>query len=136
MDAIEALKTRRCIRVYTNQSVPREVVEDIVDCGRLAATARNGQPWEFVVITDPKRRRSIAQKTDFGRFIANAPVCVVVLCQDSKYYLEDGCCASHNISWPPAPTDSAHAGWLVTRGRTPTRFAGRSERRIVTNWSA
>jgi hypothetical protein len=24
----------------------------------------------------------------------------------------------------------------VTRGRTPTRFAGRSERRIVTNWSA
>jgi nitroreductase len=97
MDAIEALKTRRCIRVYTNQSVPREVIEDIIDCGRLAATARNGQPWEFVVITDPKRRRSIAGKTDFGRFIADAPVCVVVLCKDSKYYLEDGSCASHNL---------------------------------------
>jgi nitroreductase len=97
MDAIEALKTRRCIRVYTDQSVPRETIEDIIDCGRLAATARNDQPWEFVVVTDPKRRRSIAEKTDFGRFIAKAPVCVVVLCKDTEYYLEDGSCASHNI---------------------------------------
>jgi nitroreductase len=97
MDAIDALKTRRCIRAYTDQSVPREIIEDIIDCGRLAATARNAQPWEFVVVTDPKRRRSIAQKTDYGRFIAHASVCVVVLCKDTKYYLEDGSCASHNM---------------------------------------
>jgi len=51
MEAIEALKTRRCVRVYTGQSVPREVIEDIIDCARLAPTARNEQPWEFVVVT-------------------------------------------------------------------------------------
>jgi nitroreductase len=97
MDAIEALKTRRCIRAYTEQPVPREVVEDIIDCGRLAATACNEQPWEFVVIDSPQRLRDIAQITDYGRFIATAGVCVIVLCKDTKYYLEDGSSATQNI---------------------------------------
>ncbi len=34
--------------------MPRETVEDLVDCGRLAATAINIQPWEFVAVTDPE----------------------------------------------------------------------------------
>jgi nitroreductase len=97
MDTIEALKTRRCIRMYTEQKVPREILEDIIDCGRLAATARNEQPWEFVVVTDPERRRGIAQKTDYGKFIARASACVLVLCKDTKYYLEDGSTASQNM---------------------------------------
>jgi nitroreductase len=97
MDAIEAIKTRRCIRAYTEQSVARGIIVDVIDCGRLAATARNEQPWEFVVLTDPNQLRSIANKTDYGRFIAQAPVCILVLCKDSKYYLEDGSAATQNI---------------------------------------
>jgi nitroreductase len=97
MDCIEALKTRRSIRAYTGEPVSREAIQDIIDCGRLAATARNVQPWEFVVVTDPRMLRAIAAAADFGSFIAQAAVCVVVLCQDTKYYLEDGCNASQNI---------------------------------------
>jgi nitroreductase len=97
MDAIEALKTRRAIRVYKREPVPRKIIEDIVDCGRLAATAINIQPCEFVVVTDPETRSRIAKTTDYGKFIADAPVCVVVLCRDTKYYLEDGSAATENI---------------------------------------
>jgi nitroreductase len=97
MDAIEVLKTRRSVRAYTREPVPRTVVEDIVDCGRLAATAVNIQPWEFVVVTKPGMLRNIAQTTDYGKFIADAAVCVVVLCRDTKYYLEDGSAATENI---------------------------------------
>ena len=97
MDAIEALKTRRAVRTYTNESVPRKIIEDIVDCGRLAATAINIQPWEFVVVLDPELRRRIAETTDHGKFIADAAVCVVVLCSNTQYYLEDGSAATENI---------------------------------------
>jgi nitroreductase len=97
MDAIEVLKTRRSVRAYTSQPVPRKIIEDLVDCGRLAATAINIQPWEFVVVTDRKVLRSIAQTTDHGKFIADAPLCVLVLCRDTKYYLEDGSAATENI---------------------------------------
>jgi nitroreductase len=46
MDAIEALKTRRSVRRYEAKPVAREALEDIVDCGHLAATARGEEPWE------------------------------------------------------------------------------------------
>jgi len=74
-----------------------ETIEDIVDCGRLAATAINIQPWEFVAVTDSNERKRIADTTDHGPFIAEAPVCIVVLANDSKYYLEDGSAATQNI---------------------------------------
>ena len=97
MDAIEVLKTRRSVRAYTRAPVPRKIIEDIVDCGRLAPTANNVQPWEFVVVTDPELLRRIAVITDYGKFIADAPVCVVVLSKETKYYLEDGSAATENI---------------------------------------
>jgi nitroreductase len=91
------LKTRRSVRAYTRAPVPRKIIEDIVDCGRLAPTANNVQPWEFVVVTDPELLRRIAVITEYGKFIADAPVCVVVLSRDTKYYLEDGSAATENI---------------------------------------
>jgi nitroreductase len=97
MDAIEVLKTRRSVRAYTRAPVPRKIIEDIVDCGRLAPTANNVQPWEFVVVTDPELLRRIAVITEYGKFIADAPVCVVVLSKETKYYLEDGSAATENI---------------------------------------
>jgi len=97
MDAIEVLKTRRSVRAFRRDPVPREIMEDVIDCGRLAATAINIQPWEFVVVTQQEMLRRIAETTDHGKFIADAPACVVVLCQDTKYYLEDGSAATENI---------------------------------------
>ncbi len=97
MDAIQNLKTRKSVRAYTRQPVPREIIEDLVDCGRLAPTALNIQPWEFIAVTHPEMRGRIAQATDHGRFIAEAPLCVLILCRETKYYLEDGSAATENI---------------------------------------
>ena len=97
MDALEMLKTRRAVRAYTGEPVPRNVIEDIIDCARLAATAINIQPWDFVVVTEKKLLEQLAATTDYGKFIADAAFCVVVLCTDGKYYLEDGSAATENI---------------------------------------
>lgn len=97
MDALECLKTRRSIRSYERTPVEQDVIDDIIDCARLAPTAINIQPWEFVVVTDEDVQRKIADFTDHGKFIAHAPVCVGVFCEDTKYYLEDGCAATVNI---------------------------------------
>ena len=48
MDAIAALQSRRSIRTFRPEPVPRELIEKIIDCARLSPTARNAQPWEFV----------------------------------------------------------------------------------------
>jgi len=52
MDALEAIKKRRSIRRYKHKSIPKEILERIVDAGRFAPTARGVEPWEFIVVTD------------------------------------------------------------------------------------
>jgi len=97
MKTEEALKTRRSVRIYSPKSVPKDLITQLIDCARLAPTARNEQPWEFIAITGKEMLKKVAEQTDHGRFIANSPCCIAVFCQDTKYYLEDGCAATENI---------------------------------------
>lgn len=96
-DILSILKTRRSVRTLLPTPIDDAVLRDIVDCGRLAATAINLQPWEFVVVRDRERLRAIAAITDHGKFIADAGACVAVFCKDIKYFLEDGSAAIQNI---------------------------------------
>lgn len=97
MDAIECMKKRRSIRAYDSRPVAKELIEQLIDCARFAPTARGEEPWEFVVVLQEETRRKLAGMTDFGKHIAQAPVCIAVFCRDTKYYLEDGCAATQNI---------------------------------------
>lgn len=97
MDALEALRTRRSVRKYRSDAVSKEDIETLVDMARLAASARNEQPWEFIVVTEGRIRQKLSEIATHGKFIADAPVCIVVVCKDSMYYLEDGSAATENI---------------------------------------
>jgi len=97
LDAIDCIKTRRSVRAFKPEEIDKWTIEDIVDCGRLASTAINIQPWQFIVVTDARMRAKLADLTDHGKFIADAPCCIVVFCDKVKYYLEDGSAATQNI---------------------------------------
>jgi len=97
MELFEAIATRRSVRRFTSDPVSRALLERIVDAGRLAPTARNVQPWEFVVVTDADRRRQLADLATNGKFIAEAPACIVLLSKDVRYYVEDGSAATTNM---------------------------------------
>ncbi len=97
MDFFEAVKKRRSVREYTTQSIAQEVLEKIVDAGRLAPTARGEEPWEFIAVIDRNMLEKLAGITDHGKFLESAAAAVVVACRDTKYYLEDGSAATENI---------------------------------------
>jgi len=79
-------------------SIPGEIVRDILECGRLAPTARNVQPWFLGAVTDRKLRHRLSDLAEYGRFIRESPVCFAVFTlAEEKYYLEDGCAATMNI---------------------------------------
>ncbi|MBS7623678.1 nitroreductase family protein [Candidatus Bathyarchaeota archaeon] len=97
MDALEAIRGRRSVRRFLPTTLSREIVETLVDAARHAPSAMNLQPWEFIAVTDQEMRRRIADVTDYGKFIADAPLCIAVFCRESKYYLEDGSAAVENL---------------------------------------
>ena len=50
MDTYLAVASKRDERRYAERAVPPEVVERILDAGRLAGSAKNRQPWRFLVV--------------------------------------------------------------------------------------
>ncbi len=59
MKTIESIENRRSIRAFKNADISKEIVEDILNCGRLAPSSKNRQPWYFVV-TKGKTKDKIA----------------------------------------------------------------------------
>ncbi len=51
MDTLSAINARRSIRKFQDQPVPRQLIEQILQAGIEAPSAKNRQPWRFVVAT-------------------------------------------------------------------------------------
>jgi len=117
MQTQEAIKQRRSVRSFQDKPISRGLIEKIVDAGRLAPTARNIQPWEFIAVTQKEILKKLGQIADTGSFISQCSACIVVCSEDTKYYLEDGCAATENILI--AATDLGLASCWVAGDKKP-----------------
>jgi nitroreductase len=50
MDLIEAIHTRRSIRKFKTDTVPKEILTQLIDVSRWSPSGSNTQPWEFAVL--------------------------------------------------------------------------------------
>ena len=60
MDIFEAIYTRRSIRRYSDEPVPRDLIEKILDAARWAPSAHNRQPWRFAVMERAETKHALA----------------------------------------------------------------------------
>jgi nitroreductase len=51
MDVIDAIKTRKSIRSFKPDPVPKETIRAILEIACRAPSAMNTQPWEFTVVS-------------------------------------------------------------------------------------
>jgi nitroreductase len=75
----ELLRTRFSVRQFRDQPVPDNVLQDILEAGRLSPSGGNEQPWAFGVITDPTLIAQVAEIAHRQTWIAQAPL-LIVLC--------------------------------------------------------
>ena len=83
MDVSEAIQGRRSIRNYKKQPLPENTVEKIVDAARMAPSAGNVQPYEFVIAQEEKTKQQLSQAAYNQRDLQEAPL-VIVVCADEK----------------------------------------------------
>jgi len=60
MNTLDAIRARRSIRRFREKSVEREKIETILEATIQAPSAKNGQPWRFVVL-EGEQNRKLAQ---------------------------------------------------------------------------
>jgi nitroreductase len=98
MEIIEAINNRRSVRSYKPENIPDEILFKLLDAARLAPSAMNYQPWKFIIIKLPEKKKRIARSGLFGRFMSQAPI-IIVACGDkrSKYHIHDTCIALEHM---------------------------------------
>ena len=78
MDFYEVLKSRRSVRSYKSDPVPKEALDKIAEAVLLAPSACNLQPWSFRVAIDKDVREKICSCYG-GAWLAEAPAIIVAL---------------------------------------------------------
>ena len=59
MTVFDAIYSLRATRIFKDEALPAEVIDQIVQAGTMACSSGNTQPWEFVVVTDPTIKQEI-----------------------------------------------------------------------------
>jgi len=85
MDLFEAIEKRRSIRSYKPDTIPSEHLKKILEAARLAPSGKNRQPWRFVVVKEPDRKKKLAKASMNQMFIAEADVVIVALSDPTVY---------------------------------------------------
>jgi nitroreductase len=79
VDTYLAIASRRDERRYTGEPLPPDVVERILDAGRLAGSASNRQPWTFVVAESRERIEQLASGVFVPENVRSAGLVVGIL---------------------------------------------------------
>ena len=56
---LDLAEKRRSVRAYKPDEVPEDLLQTVLEAGRLAPSACNKQPWRFIVVRDEVARRAL-----------------------------------------------------------------------------
>ena len=102
-DPLELFYKRRSIRRFTDEPVPRDILEEILKAAMAGPSAMNAQPWEFVVITEKETMDKFRAALMFAKMNAPAAICVLGSKRmqknkaGDKFWVQDCSAATENI---------------------------------------
>lgn len=102
MDAIEAILTRRSIRKYQAGNVSEELLKLLLEAGMNAPSAKNEQPWHFIVVNERSVLDEIVRVHPFAGALSEASLAIVVYADTQAadsvgFWVQDCSAAAQNI---------------------------------------
>ena len=85
MTVKEAIEKRRSIRKYLDKDIPCDVLNEVLEAGRLAPSAKNLQNWVFVAVTDKELRPLMKEACGGQNCIGEAPASIVVCATEDSF---------------------------------------------------
>jgi nitroreductase len=117
----DAVSTVLAIREFQDKPIPDDVTRHIVEAGHLSASAKNLQPWHFVIVKDRVALRELGALVKTGPYIAGAAVAIVVATEkDVPYALSDASRAIQSmilVAW----ADGVGSNWTGFGGMEGVR---------------
>lgn len=96
-DFLDEMRRRRTVRTFSSRSIPPDVLDRCILTAASAPSGANLQPWHFVVVTDPGKKREIrieAEKEEQEFYHRRAPqewldALAILGTDEHKPFLED-----------------------------------------------
>ena len=92
---LELAAARQSDRAYEpGRVIEREVLGRILEAGRLAPSACNGQPWHFTVVTEPALLAEVGKATSslgMNKFVKDASALVLITLEPTNITSKLGC---------------------------------------------
>jgi len=131
MQTIEAIKTRRAVRGWSDKEVSEETLLAILEAGRFAPSPLNSQPWHFTVVREKETIQKLMEKANHGSFLTSAKVVIVVTVtkqakvdewlSEHEQHIYSGVCAMENI-WLAAWDMGLGACWVTVDEATTRKL--------------
>jgi nitroreductase len=89
MEVFEAIRTMLAVRAYQDKPVPAATLRRVVEAGRLTGSAKNVQPWQFIVVQERETLRQLGRLARTGAHVAQAAAAIVVAVEPSPFAVSD-----------------------------------------------
>lgn len=98
METLKAILSRRSIRKYSGSAIPDEHYEILLKAAMHAPSARNRQPWHFVIIGDKHLLLRLSESSPSWKMLSQAHKALVVCgdmhTEDAESFLVQDCSAA------------------------------------------
>lgn len=111
---MDVILSRKSVRKYTEEPLSDKEIETLLRAGMAAPSAKNIQPWSFIVVTDKETMRRLVTK-NVNRMYAEAP-CLIVVCGEmttrikSHGFLKD---ASNDVLKDSPDEERPNPNWQI-----------------------
>ena len=92
METLNAIRKRCSLKTHiSTKPIEAEKINTILEAGQLAASARNNQPWRFIVVQDKQLVEQVtAAFSESNQVILDAPVILIVCARPMDDIIRDG----------------------------------------------
>jgi len=75
----------RAVRQFRDEPVPDEVLNDILEAARWSGSAKNTQPWQFVVVRNRDTLKQLSRLGQYAGHLAGASLAIVILSRGESF---------------------------------------------------
>lgn len=79
MTVLDVIRERGSIRRYEDRSIPKDVMDKVLEAARLAQSAGNRQPWEFIVVQEKDVKKKLASAASNQSLVDEAAAVIVCI---------------------------------------------------------
>jgi nitroreductase len=98
MDLIRTILTRRSVRNFKQKAIPNELTKELIRAGMYAPSARNTQPWHFIVTDKREKLDALSEIHPYALMLKKATLAILVCgdlkLENSEYYIIQNCSAA------------------------------------------